>query len=140
MVRAIPRVAATPRLPHGSSADESGPRDTTRILRGRKWFARAIVGLLRLLRSRPSADWPSGHDREVEPSGPGSLHGYLSAFTGQPRHATFEAVTDAQILVLSTEKLGALPPAAALAVARTTMARSSDEYRHHTAVVANLMQ
>jgi len=93
-----------------------------------------------LLRSRPSADWPSGHDREVEPSGPGSLHGYLSAFTGQPRHATFEAVTDAQILVLSTEKLGALPPAAALAVARTTMARSSDEYRHHTAVVANLMQ
>jgi len=41
---------------------------------------------------------------------------------------------------LSKARLDALPATAMLAVARVVMARSSHEYRHHTAVVANLMQ
>ena len=53
---------------------------------------------------------------------------------------TFTALTDARLLVLSKARLDALPATAMLAVARVVMARSSHEYRHHTAVVANLMQ
>jgi len=56
------------------------------------------------------------------------------------RHLTFTALTDARLLVLSKARLDALPATAMLAVARVVMARSSHEYRHHTAVVANLMQ
>ena len=41
---------------------------------------------------------------------------------------------------VSKARLDALPATAMLAVARVVMARSSHEYRHHTAVVANLMQ
>ena len=93
-----------------------------------------------MLRSRPSVVFAGGHDREVEPSGPGSLHGYLSAFTGHSHHLTFTALTDARLLVLSKARLDALPATALLAVARVVMARSSHEYRHHTAVVVNLMQ
>ena len=63
------------------------------------------------------------HDREVEPSGPGSLHGYLSAFTGHSHHLTFTALTDARLLVLSKARLDALPATAMLAVARVVMAR-----------------
>ena len=100
-----------------------------------------LSGRLRTsLRSRPSVVFAGGHDREVEPSGPGSLHGYLSAFTGHSHHLTFTALTDARLLVLSKARLDALPATAMLAVARVVMARSSHEYRHHTAVVANLMQ
>jgi hypothetical protein len=92
------------------------------------------------IRSRPSVVFAGGHDREVEPSGPGSLHGYLSAFTGHSHHLTFTALTNAKLFVLSKARLDALPATAMLAVARVVMARSSHEYRHHTAVVANLMQ
>ena len=104
-------------------------------------IALVVSGRLRTsLRSRPSVVFAGGHDREVEPSGPGSLHGYLSAFTGHSHHLTFTALTDARLLVLSKARLDALPATAMLAVARVVMARSSHEYRHHTAVVANLMQ
>ena len=104
-------------------------------------IALVVSGRLRTsLRSRPSIVFAGGHDREVEPSGPGSLHGYLSAFTGHSHHLTFTALTDARLLVLSKARLDALPATAMLAVARVVMARSSHEYRHHTAVVANLMQ
>ena len=104
-------------------------------------IALVVSGRLRTsLRSRPSVVFAGGHDREVEPSGPGSLHGYLSAFTGHSHHLTFTALTDARLLVISKARLDALPATAMLAVARVVMARSSHEYRHHTAVVANLMQ
>ena len=56
------------------------------------------------------------------------------------QNLTFTALTDARLLVLSKARLDALPATAMLAVARVVMARSSHEYRHHTAVVANLMQ
>ena len=104
-------------------------------------IALVVSGRLRTsLRSRPSVVFAGGHDREVEPSGPGSLHGYLSAFTGHSHHLTFTALTDARLLIISKARLDALPATAMLAVARVVMARSSHEYRHHTAVVANLMQ
>ena len=83
-----------------------------------------VSGRLRTsLRSRPSVVFAGGHDREVEPSGPGSLHGYLSAFTGHSHHLTFTALTDARLLVLSKARLDALPATAMLAVARVVMAR-----------------
>ena len=60
--------------------------------------------------------------------------------TGHSHHLTFTALTDARLLVISKARLDALPATAMLAVARVVMVRSSHEYRHHTAVVANLMQ